>query len=299
MLPAQLNGGTANISAARTNAAAIGTSDYVLQYSNNAWSLRRNDSGTPVAMTGTGTALDPFVAEGLSISIGAGASNGDTFIVKPTAGAIDGLGVLINDPSKVAAAAPIRTSASTANTGTATISAGEVLSVANPATLTATATIQFTDATHYSINGAGSFTYTAGGNIDANGWRVQIAGAPKAGDTFTVGANTGGTGDNRNALELASVLGKGVLAGGTVSLNQATSSLVGRIGVATGQAQASLDAQQIIYDDAMAQRDAVSGVNLDEEAANMLRYQQAYQAAAQVIRATQEMFDALLAATRR
>ena len=95
------------------------------------------------------------------------------------------------------------------------------------------------------------------------------------------------------------MLGRGVLSGGTESLDQATSRIVGRIGVTAGQAQASRDAQQIIYDDSVAARDSVSGVNLDEEAANMLRFQQAYQAAAQLIRISQEMFDSLLGATRR
>ena len=67
----------------------------------------------------------------------------------------------------------------------------------------------------------------------------------------------------------------------------------------TNQATTSLDAQKIIYDDTVAANDQVSGVNLDEEAANMMRYQQAYQAAAQVIRVTQELFQTLMSATGR
>ena len=87
--------------------------------------------------------------------------------------------------------------------------------------------------------------------------------------------------------------------GGTESLNGAIGRFVGGVGVAAAGANASLEAQQIIYDDSKASIDALSGVNLDEEAANMLRYQQAYQAAAQVIRVTQDLFDSLLNATRR
>jgi flagellar hook-associated protein 1 FlgK len=117
------------------------------------------------------------------------------------------------------------------------------------------------------------------------------------GDTFTVSNNAGGVGDNRNMLAMTQALGQGVLSGGTESVNGAVSRFVGGIGVATNQAQSGADAQKIILQDSQSAMDSVSGVNLDEEAANMLRYQQAYQAAAQVIRITQDMFDTLLRAT--
>lgn len=292
------NAGTGTVAVTRADVGAMTTSDYLMTYSGGAWSLTRADTGAAVTMTGTGTAGDPFVADGLSFVVGGTPTNGDRFLVQPTATAIGGLSVLITDPSRIAAAAPIRSSAAATNLGTGAISAGEVLDPADAA-LRNTAQIQFIDATHYSVNGAGSFTYAAGGNIDVNGWRVQISGEPQAGDAFTVGDNTGGVGDNRNALELAGALGKGLLSNGTISLNAASSSLVGRVGVATNQASTSLDAQKIIYDDTVAANDQVSGVNLDEEAANMVRYQQAYQAAAQVIRITQELFATLMNATGR
>ena len=269
-----------------------------MSYTGGAWSLARADTGAAVTMTGAGTVGSPFVADGLSIVVGGAPTNGDRFLVQPTATAIDGMDVLITDPSRIAAAAPIRTGASPANLGNGTISAGEVLDVTNPA-LRTTVTIQFIDATHYSVNGAGSFAFTAGGNIDVNGWRMQIGQVPQAGDRFFIGDNTGGNGDNRNALELSGVLGQGVLSGGTESLSAAGSRLIGHVGVSTNQANTSLDAQQIIYDDTVSANDQISGVNLDEEAANMMRYQQAYQAAAQVIRMTQDLFNTLINATGR
>ncbi|HXS29548.1 MAG TPA: flagellar basal body rod C-terminal domain-containing protein, partial [Steroidobacteraceae bacterium] len=99
--------------------------------------------------------------------------------------------------------------------------------------------------------------------------------------------------------EMAAVMSRGVLSGGTESLDGAATRFVGSIGVASGQANSSLSAQQIIYDDSVASMESLSGVNLDEEAANMMRYQQAYQAAAQMIRVTQTIFETLLEATRR
>jgi flagellar hook-associated protein 1 FlgK len=296
VLPGRENTPGVTLAATRTDSGALSSHDYVLGFDGASWGLRRADTGATVAMTGSGTVADPFVADGFSLVVGGAPTAGDEFLVQPTAGAIEGLKVMISDPARIAAAAPLRTSAAATNTGSGTISSGEVLP--GGGTL-APAQIAFIDATHYSIDGAGSYDYTPGADIDINGYRVQLDGAPQAGDTFSIASNAGGVGDNRNALELAAVLGKGVLSGGTESLDQATSRIVGRIGVSAGQAQASRDAQQIIYDDTVAARDSVSGVNLDEEAANMLRYQQAYQAAAQLIRISQEMFDSLLGATRR
>src|SRR5690606_27131719 len=87
-----------------------------------------------------------------------------------------------------------------------------------------------------------------------------------------------GPGDNRNALAMAEALKQPLLDGGTLSVHAAATRLVGRVGIAASQAQANLGAQQTIQQEAAAALDSVRGVNLDEEAANLLRYQQAYQA---------------------
>jgi flagellar hook-associated protein 1 FlgK len=282
----------------RTSVSALTTNDYLLGYDGSSWTLRNAATGASVTMAGAGTNLSPFTADGLSIVVPAGVAAGDSFKIKPTAGAISGMSVLIADPSKIAAAAPMLAGAASANTGSGAITQGEVLDPTN-AQLRATTTIQFIDATHYSVNGAGSFLYAAGSNIDLNGWRVAISGSPAAGDTFTVVDNTSGVGDNRNVLAMSQTLGSNVLNGGSDSVNSVTTKFVGQIGVTTGQAQTTLDAQKTILDSAKASVDAVSGVNLDEEAANMLRYQQIYQAAAQIIRVSQNMFDSLLSATAR
>ncbi len=223
--------------------------------------------------------------------------------MKPTGAAVDGLKVLISDTSKIAAAAPIRTATTSGNAGSGTITEGEVLD-ANNAALRANVTIKFTDASNWQAVDAGNNViaagvYTADGNIDVNGWRVQVGGAPAAGDSFTVSSNVGGVGDNRNALKLADVLNKGVLSNGTESLDAAATRVVGVVGVQTSSANSSLDAQKIIYDDSTSAVDSVSGVNLDEEAANMLRYQQAYQAAAQMIQVTQTLFETLINSVSR
>jgi flagellar hook-associated protein 1 len=296
--PGSANAGTGTVAVTRTSIGALTANDYILEYSGSAWTARRADTGAPVALAGAGTVANPFVADGLSIVVGGTPSAGDKFKITPTAGAIHGMSVLVTDPARIAAAAPIRTGAALANAGSGTISTGEVLDPTNAA-LRSGVSLTFIDSTHYSVNGAGSFVYAPGANIDVNGWRVAISGAPAAGDTFTVADNTGGVGDNRNMLAMMQTLSSGILSGGSESIDGAVSRFVSGIGVATNQAQVGADAQKVILQDAKSSTDAVSGVNLDEEAANMLRYQQAYQAAAQVIRITQDMFDTLLRATSR
>jgi flagellar hook-associated protein 1 len=298
VLPKGNNAGGATVAVTRSNVGALTAVNYQVEFDGSAWRMRRMDTGATVTMTGAGTVASPFVADGLSLVVSGAAAAGDSFLVRPTAAAVRGLSVLITDASRVAAAAPIRGSAAITNGGDGAISAGEVLDAANPQLRTST-NIDFISATQYSINGAGAFTYTPGAAIDANGWRVRISGAPAAGDRFTVTDNAGGTGDNRNMLALSDALGRGVFSAGTESISGAVTRLVGSVGVATNQARTGAEAQQVIASEVQASIDSSSGVNLDEEAANMMRYQQAYQAAAQIIRITQDMFDSLMRATGR
>jgi flagellar hook-associated protein 1 len=296
--PATANTGTAPVTVTRTSIGALTANDYVLGRTATGYTLRRQDTGAAVAFTGTGTVGDPILADGMSIVVGAGVATGDQYTIRPARDAIAGMSVAITDPAKVAAAAPIRAAAATTNTGTGTVTAGEVLDPTNAGLLT-TVNIDFTSATTYSVNGAGSFTYTPGSAIDVNGWRVQVSGAPAVGDRFTVRSNAGATGDNRNAFALADALRAPALDGGTKSAYAAVERLVADVGLSTRTAQVNRDAESAVHDSDVAAQDAVSGVNLDEEAANMLRYQQAYAAAAQIIAVAGQMFDTLLNAVRR
>jgi flagellar hook-associated protein 1 FlgK len=295
------NTGSGKPTATVADPSKLTTSDYILKKTAtgtpDTWTLQNAATGAPVAMTGTGTSADPFKFDGMSVVVNAGAAVGDRFEVRPTRDAPSGFGVAITDAGKIAAAAPIRTAATAANTGSGTITAGSVVD-ANDPNLRTTSTLAFTSPTTYTINGAGSFTYTPDQPITINGAQVTISGAPANGDTFTISNNTGGTGDNRNMLAMAGALAKPTLDNGTTSLNDATSRLVGQIGSQTRQVQSSRDAQEIVAKDASSQRDSVSGVNLDEEAANLIKYQQAYQAAAQMIQVASQLFDSVLAAVR-
>jgi flagellar hook-associated protein 1 FlgK len=123
---------------------------------------------------------------------------------------------------------------------------------------------------------------------------LRLTGSPAAGDTFSVVDNGSGRGDNRNAILLSDVLRTPLLESGTASLADAATRLMSGVGATTQQAQRNAEVQRISHEEAVKQRQSVSGVNLDEEAANLLRYQQAYQASAQVIRAANEVFNMLI-----
>lgn len=291
------NLGSGAITATISNVAALDTANYQLSYNGTAYTLQRTDTGAVVPMTGTGTAGNPFVANGISIVVSGTPAAGDQFLIKPLDQAPGSLKVLVTTPGDIAAAAPTRTSADLGNTGSGAISAGSVIDVTNP-NLLATATIQFSSPTTYSINGAGAFAYTPGGNIDINGTRVQITGAPAQGDVFVIESNTGGSGDNRNALAMLDKLGGNVF-NGNVTLKTAASSILADIGAKTAAATSQQSAQSTVLQQSQQRLDSLRGVNLDEEAANMLRYQQLYQAAAQTISVAGTLFSTLLAALQR
>ncbi len=295
------NTDSATAAASIINVGALTADNYILSYKAGSYSLTDATTGASVALTGAGTTNSPLVAASVGLSIvvtpqspATVPASGDSFLISPTAAAAGSFAVTLNSTSQLAAAGAVRTSAANGNTGTGTISAGTVTNAAN-ANLLTTATITFTDATHYTINGVQPpSVYTAGANIAANGWQVQISGTPAAGDTFTVQSNVGGTGDNRNALAAASQQSQGILSNGTITANGAVSALITGVGSQAQQINTSQSAQSAVNTQALAAVQSVSGVNLDEEAANLLQWQQAYQAAAQAITIGNSLFTYLL-----
>lgn len=149
-----------------------------------------------------------------------------------------------------------------------------------------------------------AFTTNSSNKLSVNGWMAEISGAPAAGDTFTVGQNTGGVGDNRNGLLLggvqtANLLGNtqnsaGTFQGATMSLQGGYTYMVSQVGNKTRELEVSSKAEDKLLASAVEAQQAESGVNLDEEAANLMRYQQAYQAAAKVMQTASELFKLLL-----
>ena len=287
------NDGTASAAATLADPGALTGADYQLEWSGSAWSARRLDTGAAVTMTGTGNAGAPLAFDGLSVTISGVAAAGDRLVLRPTRDAVQGMSLLVANPARIAAALPVRASAAVGNGGAASIASLEVRDPAHP-DLRAGVTVSFPTASTVSIDGGPAAAWSAGQAIEVNGWCLRIAGTPAAGDQFAVSDNIGGRGDNRNAVRLSEALGGALLESGTVSLADAATRLISGVGNLTQQAERNREVQQLAYQESVKQRQSISGVNLDEEAANLLRYQQAYQASAQVIRAANEVFRMLI-----
>lgn len=301
------NTGTLAFTATGIDAGKLTTSNYLVRFDGTNFSL--TDSATNVTTSGLNNAqlLTALGNVGLTLTTSGTPLAGDQFLILPTRSGARDLNVAITDPAAIAAAAPIKTAANPANTGTASVSLGAVDSATQPplnANLQATVTLTFTGANTFDVVGTGTgdptgVAYTAGGNITFNGWVIQLNGTPAAGDVFTISSNTGGVGDNRNALALAGLQSTNTLienaAGNpTASYQGAYAQLVSAVGSDTQRVRNGSQAQQALLDSAVQTQQSLSGVNLDEEAANLLRFQQAYQAAARIIQTSSTLFDTIL-----
>ncbi|MCW2065428.1 UNVERIFIED_ORG: flagellar hook-associated protein 1 FlgK [Stenotrophomonas maltophilia] len=292
------NTGTGSITASYGDLGKLEAQNIVLKFDGSNWAASRADTGASVPLTGTGTAADPLLINGVKLVVGGTPAANDRFLLQPTAGVAGSLEMAITDPSRIAAAAAIKGAAALANTGTGKLSGVTVTDSAN-ANLRNPAAIVFTSATTYTIDGGPPQTYTPGQTISANGWSFVLDGVPKNGDTFNITPTPAGSSDNSNATKLSKVESAKAFNAGTVTLGGALGGLTTQVGAAARSAEYSLGAQQVIADQAQAARDEVSGVNLDEEAADMLRLQQAYQAASQLISTADSMFQTILGAVRR
>lgn len=292
------NGGTALLTAQITDTGALRSQDLLLRFDGTNWTAAQAGNGTPVAMTGTGTAADPLVINGVSVVVAGAAQAGDRFQVLPTAGAAGAISLAISDPGRIAAATAVKGSSDLGNLGTGKLSGMRVVDASDPALLNPS-TIDFIDANQYTIDGTGPFAYTPGQTIAHNGWSLVLDGVPVAGDSFGVGPTGANSSDNGNATLLANLDDARVLNAGTMTLNGAIGGLTTSVGSSARQADYAAEAQQVIHDQAQAARDSISGVNLDEEAADLMRLQQAYQAASQIISTADTLFQSLLNAVRR
>lgn len=130
------------------------------------------------------------------------------------------------------------------------------------------------------------------------GFALSMTGRPESGDTFTIDFNASGTGDNRNALKLAGLNSERMLGDPPVSFSESYGELVQFVGVKSSQSNINREAAQSLLEQSTAARDSISGVNLDEEAANLIRYEQAYNAAAQIISVARDVFNTLFSIVR-
>ncbi len=317
VVPDDGNGGT--IAVAFDDVSQLTADDYRLAFDGINWALTRAGNGQVVPLSGSGTVADPFVAEGISITIGAGALAGDGYNVRPTRDGAGSINVLTGNPRDLALASPVSAAAAIVNTGTGQITPGTVTDINNPAfqsppgQLSPPVRVRFTSPTGYevidqttsAVIDTGTYDPATGADIFPTaslgvdyGYRVRITGSPAAGDEFNITYNSSGAADNRNALLLGGMQSQQLMNDGTTSFNDAYGQLVADVGTQARSAQVGSDVQAAVLKQSEAEWSAASGVNLDEEAADLLRFQQAYQAAAQIIAVSDNIFQTLIGAFR-
>lgn len=294
------NAPASNITMDISDVTELTTSDYRFAFDGANYSLTRLSDNTSVTTAVLPTGGAPLTLDGVRVTGGV-ISASESFIIQPTRDGAKDIFVAISDTAKLAAAAPIETKSLLTNIGSGVISAGTVNPLPINANLQQPLTITFHtpadgqfDVTGVGVGLPATQGYTDGADITFNGLTVQISGTPGAGDVFTIGPNNSGNSDSRNALLMAGLQTQNILVGGTATYQSTYAQLVSQVGnqtrelIVTGEAQANLLAQT------NESIQSLSGVNLDEEAANLIRYQQAFQASGKIIEISSSLFDTLL-----
>ena len=266
--------------------------------------MTRRSDGVVTAFTSV-----PVTIDGLNLSIPSGSANpGDRFLLKPFSTTASNISAEFSAPRALAVASPVAGSLGTGNTGSMQLSS--LLARSNPVALTPVV-LTFTGANSYTRSdeipaNATTFTYTSGQVIEGttpatnplSQWSLTLQGVPKAGDTFTVQQQPAAF-RNLNAGNASAMTGlRDVAMFDGSALSDGYASLISQIGIRTQSANYSAEVSSSIAANLERDRTGVSGVNLDEEAAKLLQYQQAYQASAKMIQIAQGIFDTLIQTLR-
>ena len=304
-----------------TDVGQLSTSDYELRFdgptSNDYQLVRREDN--KVVSTGPLAGIPGAIAvDGFSINLTSGAfQQGDRFVIKPTFAGAGNISMEIPRPHELAIAAPIRTTHSATNQGSGTISQGTAVDTSTAAFTTTQGAlsppilIRFTSATTFDVlnntNPAApaamgaAFTGLAypptvpGQPLPTSlGYQVELGGTPVTGDTFTIDYNSNGVSDNRNLSLISFLNSKPILENATMTFEGSYEHLIASVGVKTSIADINREASEVIMLQSQTARESVSGVNLDEEAALLIQYEQMYQASARVIAVARQLFESLM-----
>ncbi len=294
----ETNTGAAIPVATITDTRQLTSADYQLDWDGTIYTLTRLSDMATVSGPG------PLTMDGVQFGTTGAVAAGDSFRFRPVASAARGIEVLVRNTDRIALASPLRTEALTNNVGSAKLGRPDITD-ASHANLLDTVEFRFITAgtfdvidttTNTTLNGA-PLTYTSGMTVGYQGWQVSLSGTPAAGDTLRLSRNTSGIGDNTNGTALAD-LQNALIVEGRATFSADYGSLISRVGNLTRQTDISFTAQEAVLRQTQDRRDSVSGVNLDEEAINLTRYQQTYNAAAQVIATSNSLFDSILSIFR-
>ncbi|MDF1482190.1 flagellar hook-associated protein FlgK [Extensimonas sp. H3M7-6] len=270
----------------------------------------RQSDGVALSFDGTtgNTLQDILRGEGLTTTVTGTPQAGDRFLIQPLREAAGKMQALVHTPSQLAAANPVNAAMGTGNTGSLQLASLQALSnppgASVPFTLTFTGPNTYTRSddpavppalpTTYSYVSGQAITYDSA--TPPTGWSLTLSGTPKQGDTVTVGdalaAGDYFQRDAGNAKAMLALRDAPMFDG--APLSDGFASAMAQVGTRTQSAQFAAQMSGTIAANLESDRTAISGVNLDEEAAKLIQYQQAYQASAKMIQVAQTVFDSLL-----
>ncbi len=318
---ADARGASTNVSGATIGLAVsdptrLAASNYEISFTAaNAGSVQRLSDGKFFEF---GPALPPpgytslnalFADQGLALTITGAPVAGDRFLINSLQGAANNIDSMVYSPRDLAAASPVNATLGPNNTGQLKMSSLKALT--NPPGATVPVTLTFTGPNTYtrSDTGAVVHNYVSGQPINYDtavpptGWSITLSGSPAAGDTVVIGnALNPAYGDwyKRNAGNASALLGlRDVKMFDDATLADGYAGLMAQVGTRTQSAQFAAQVSEKIAAQLEGDRTAVSGVNLDEEAARLIQYQQAYQASAKMIQIAQNVFDSLISSMGR
>lgn len=318
----QSNTGSGTLTASISNTNNFVPGDFIITKTASGFSATNMATGQNT-MLGSGSS---FSFDGMTVAVSGTVQVGDSFKLEPTASAAQGLSLVQTDPNAVAAASPYVATAGVLGSGGSILdrNSGNVQATAGSPTTSGSLpagtvivpssyfgqdlSIAFTSSASFnvvssagSVIASGSFSGTSGAEIAiaypsppaAAGSVATVSlspGTPATGDSFAL--TPGGIGSNGNIVALAGLETQNLLSGQT--LGNTYANLVTAIGNRGQEAKVAAQASQAVLTRAQTTQQSVSGVNLDEEAANLVSYQQAYQASAEVIASAQTMFQTLI-----
>lgn len=325
------NPASGNLNVTIKDTSKLAASDYQVTFTSaTGYSVRRLSDNSDMGSFTLGATPAPVI-DGFSLSLNAGPVNpGDTFKITPTRSSAADMTTVMTDAKTLATAAPLTSTKASGNDGTGAVSQptlSTALDIYDPVQrlevqtavkaampvrllMTSSTAYEVFDAKGTSI-GTGSIVpgqnndlsisvpYTDGGGV-AKTFKVAmtVSGSPAKDDSFNISMTAPGSTDNRNAQALLGLQTKATVGANAtspgVSFTDAYGGLVSSVGSMTKQGQLDATATGAILTQARDSRDSLSGVDLDEETGNLIKYQQYYSASSQIIKTAQEIFSTLI-----
>ncbi|WP_130906570.1 MULTISPECIES: flagellar hook-associated protein FlgK [unclassified Pseudomonas] len=326
------NPASGNLNVTINDTSKVQASDYQVTITATGYNVRRLSDNTDMGNFAFATppAAQPVI-DGFSLSINAGTvAAGDSFKITPTRGSAADMATVMTDTKTLATSAPLTSTKASGNDGTGAVSQPSLktqldiydpvqrLEVQTAVKASMPVRMLMTSATAYEVFdskgnsiGTGSIVpgqnndlniavpYTdAGGNPKTFNVAMTVSGSPASGDSFNISMTAADSTDNRNAQSLLALQTKATVGASAtspgVSFTEAYGGLVTTVGSLTKQGQLDATATDTIMTGARNARDSLSGVDLDEEAGNLTKYQQYYTASSQIIKTAQEIFSTLI-----